>query len=140
MEFQVFKELMKSRFEIKEKYTQDNIKLTNKKEKLWYVRDITQWDINNNVENTDYAKLVNDKQYAFSIMCSKETNALQSLYNQAGFVNQNTKDELKRIVARHCLLYKKHIKMFGNNFSPSINDALQIWTNLIDGIDIELAI
>ena len=130
MEGSAYTELTKSRMEIKEQFEKENERLINKKEKLWAQNDVTKWEINEDFSRIDRVLLVRDKQYAFAKMCTNETFALNNLGLMLRYANKKNLDELKKMIANYQEKFISNVKLFANNFYPTLNDALNVWTEV----------
>ena len=125
-----FSELIIKRNEIKLNYTNENNKLNQKKEKLYLLMDINKWEIQKSYEQIDEERLLKDKNYAMKYICSKETLNVENLYNQLGYANQSTENELKKFVDLNSLKIINNIKSFANEIYPTLTDSINIWTTL----------
>ena len=56
MEGTSYEELIKNREEVKAKYVNEKVRLTNKKEKLWAAGDQTKWEIVDEFNKVDKAQ------------------------------------------------------------------------------------
>jgi hypothetical protein len=130
MEGQAYMELAKSRQVIKEQFESENKKLLSKKEKLWEKNDISKWEINEDFNKIDRILLMRDKNYAFSKMCTNETMAVNGLSIMFRYCNKKNMDELKKIINKYQESFIDNVKLFANNFYPTLNDALNIWTEI----------
>ena len=97
MENNAFNELIQDRITKKEKYSKEMNKLIKKKEELWIEKDINKWNITN-YDNIDRILLVKDKEYAFSKMCTVDTQNLVDLYNNLNYTNNSNNEQLKMII------------------------------------------
>ena len=125
-----FIELVDSRETIKQKYFTEKIKLDTKKEKLYKIMDMNKWEIEDNYGNIDRSLLLRDKNYAFSKMCTKETQALENIHKQLGYANYMNGIELKNIIEKNSKQFVETVKKFANNFYPSLNDGITLWSTL----------
>ena len=130
MESESYCELIKSRDVLKVKYTADKTKLDARKEKLWQLMDITKWEIIDDFNRVNRDLLMRDKTYAFTIMCTKETQALEGIHKQLGYANKMNMEELKKLIARNTVRYVNTVKEFTNEFYPTLTDAITIWSTL----------
>ena len=130
MEGIAYSELTKSRLVIKEKFENENKKLINKKEKLWEQNDIGKWEIDEDFNNIDRVLLMRDKQYAFSKMCTSQSHQVNNLRIMFRYSNKKNLDELKKIVNNYQERFIDNVKLFANNFYPTLNDALNVWTEV----------
>ena len=71
-----------------------------------------------------------DKAYAFSKMCTNETFALNNLGLMLRYANKKNLDELKKMIANYQEKFISNVKLFANNFYPTLNDALNVWTEV----------
>ena len=81
LEGKAYTELIERREELKAKYTQENQKLTAKKEKLYATGDITKFELGDD-KNVDRDRILHDKPYAFDHICKSDSNSLLKIYNQ----------------------------------------------------------
>ena len=130
MEGMAYSELTKSRIEIKEKFDKENEKLINKKEKLWAQNDVSKWEITEDFSRIDRVYLIRDKPYAFSKMCTSETLALNNLLIMLRYANKKNLDELKKMITNYQEKFLNNVKVFANSFYPTLNDALNVWTEV----------
>ena len=130
MEGNAYCELTKSRLIIKDRFENENKKLINKKEKLWGQNDISKWEINEDFSNIDRVLLMRDKQYAFSKMCTNESHQVNNLRIMLRYCNKKNLDELKKMVNNYQERFINNVKSFANNFYPTLNDALNTWTEV----------
>ena len=134
MEGNAYSELTKSRLIIKEKFENENKKLINKKEKLWEQNDISKWEINEDFSTIDRVLLMRDKQYAFSKMCTNESNQVNNLRIMLRYSNKKNLDELKKMVSNYQERFINNVKLFANSFYPTLNDALNVWTEVAETV------
>ena len=130
MEGSSYEELIIKREEIKNKFTAENQRLQNKKDKLWNQMDMTKWEISEDIDKIDRVLLLRDKSYACSKMCTKETLALDNLKKQLGYANKCNIDELKKLIKKYSDMYLKNLKNFADKMYPTLNDALNVWTTI----------
>jgi hypothetical protein len=137
MEGVAYEELVRSREELKNKYLSELKRLQIKKEKLWTMMDVKKWEIVDEFNNVDHILLMKDKVYAFSKMCGNETENVESLHKQLGYANRNNIEELKKMLNRNRFNFIKNIKDFTEEFYPSLNDSLNVWTEVASFADIK---
>ena len=130
MEGNAYTELSKSRQIIKDQFESEYKKLINKKEKLWEKNDISKWEIDENFDRIDRMLLIRDKQYAFSKMCTRETILVNNMSIMLRYANKKNMDELKKLMANYQERFINNVKLFANNFYPTLNDALNVWTEV----------
>ena len=130
MEGQAYTELSKSRQTIKDQFESEYKKLMNKKEKLWEKNDISKWEIDENYDRIDRMLLMRDKQYAFSKMCTRETILVNNMSIMLRYANKKNMDELKKLMTNYQETFINNVKLFANNFYPTLNDALNVWTEV----------
>ena len=121
-EFNLFSDLVRKRDDLKIKYNNELLKINLKKEKLWTQMDFSKWELNES-EKIDRSLLSKDKNYAFKRMFSKDTNILNNLHNKLGYYNKMIIDELKRMVSSHVKRFSEEIKLFSDEFYPSLTDV-----------------
>ncbi len=121
-EYCVFNDIVKMREEMKIKHNSELLKLNCKKEKLWANMDFSKWEMNEN-EKIDRNVLMKDKNIAFKKMCFKETNLLNNSHNKLGYYNKMVIDELKRMIHSHITRYIQEMKLFSEEFYPTLTDV-----------------
>ena len=104
-------------------------KLNSKKEDLWIQRDINKWNITN-YDNIDRYLLVKDKNYAFTKMCTIETQNVTNLHNKLNFCNYTNNEQLKLIIKIEKERFINNIKLFAKEFYITLNDSLNTWSEL----------
>ena len=130
MEGQAYTELSKSRQIIKDQFESENKKLINKKEKLWEKNDINKWEINEDFNRIDRVLLMRDKQYAFAKMCTRDSYLVNNLSIMLRYANKKNMDELKKLMNNYQESFINNVRLFANNFYPTLNDALNVWTEV----------
>lgn len=120
MEGTSYEELIKNREEVKAKYVNEKVRLTNKKEKLWAAGDQTKWEIVDEFNKVDKAQLKANKSYAMSTMCTRETQVLDNLKKRLGFANRTNFEELKNMIKINCAKYMVNLKGFTEEYYPSL--------------------
>ena len=130
MENLSFIDLIDSREAIRQKYANEKIKLDTKKEKLYKVMDFSKWEIEDNYGQVDRALLFRDKNYAFSVMCTKETQSLENIHKMLGYANHMNIEQLKLIIKENEKKFVEITKEFANKFYPSLNDGITLWSTL----------
>ena len=138
MEGEAYLELYNKRDEIQNRFINENIRLQNKKDKLWKQMDISKWEILENFETTDKVLLYQNKNYAYSKMCTTETNNLINLKRKLGYVNRCCFDELNKLLNKYKNSFVDNIKFFSQDLYPIINDALNVWSQIASAIDNKL--
>ena len=129
MENNAFNELIQDRITKKEKYSKEMNKLIKKKEELWIEKDINKWNITN-YDNIDRILLVKDKEYAFSKMCTVDTQNLVDLYNNLNYTNNSNNEQLKMIIKLDKDKFINNIKSFAKEFYFTLNDSLNTWSEI----------
>ena len=129
MENNAFNELIQERVTKKEEYSKEMNKLNSKKEDLWIQRDINKWNITN-YDNIDRYLLVKDKNYAFTKMCTIETQNVTNLHNKLNFCNYTNNEQLKLIIKIEKERFINNIKLFAKEFYITLNDSLNTWSEL----------
>ncbi len=128
MEGTSYSELISRRDEARDKYLNFNNKLTQKKEKHWLNKDISKWEIDEDMGKIDKAKLTQDKEYAFSKMCTKDSLLLNAYKNQLGYCNKTNIDELKNMIKNNCQKFIENDNKFCSEFYPTLTDALNVYS------------
>lgn len=129
MENDAFQELIKEREKVKAECLIVNNKLLEKKEKLWKTMDINKWEIIN-FNSIDSYKLFQDKNYAFSRMCTKDNDVAREAYNNLCFFNYMLNDQLRMLIKINCKRFIDNINEFAKEFYISLNDSLNTWSEL----------
>ena len=129
MENEAFTELIQDRLQKKEQYNKENNKLIILKEDLWIKQDINKWEITN-YDNIDRLKLFQNKDYAFSKMCTIETQRVNNLKCKYNFANYSLKEQFNLIIDIDKERYINNIKLFTKEFYITLNDSLNIWSEL----------
>ena len=125
-----FIEIFDSRENLRQKYNTEYSKLISKKEKLYTsVKDINKWEINNS-ENIDKSLLLRDKKYAFSHMCPKESQNIESMKKLLEFCNYNNYMAFKKINKENVKNFVDNMKDFTEQIFPYINDGFNIGNKL----------
>ena len=128
MEGTSYSELISRRDEARDKYLNFKNKLNQKKEKHWNNKDVAKWEIEEDMSKIDKAKLTQDKQYAFSKMCTKDTLLLNAYKNQLGYCNKTNIDELKNMIKMNCQKFIENDSNFCSEFYPTLTDALNVYS------------
>ena len=130
MENLSFIDLIDSREAIRQKYASEKQKLDAKKDKLYKIMDFSKWEIEDNYGQVDRALLFRDRNYAFSVMCTKETQALENIHKMLGYANYMNIEQLKLIIKENEKKFVEITKEFANKFYPSLNDGITLWSTL----------
>ena len=130
MENLSFIDLIDSREAIRQKYANEKLKLDTKKDKLYKIMDFSKWEIEDNYGQVDRALLFRDRNYAFSVMCTKETQALENIHKMLGYANYMNIEQLKLIIKENEKKFVEITKEFANKFYPSLNDGITLWSTL----------
>ena len=129
MEDNAFNELIQDRLIIKEQYSKEMNKLFKRKEDLWNEKDINKWNITN-YDNIDRLMLIKDKEYAFSKMCTVDTQNLINLHNKLNYTNYTNNEQLKMIIKLDKEKFINNIKIFAKEFYFTLNDSLNTWSEV----------
>lgn len=135
MEGIAFEEFIKNRENIKAEFDSVNTKLLAKKEKLWKQMDLTKWELSEDMGQIDKVLLLRDKLYAFSKMCSKETNDLNIIGKKLGYANKSSLDQLRNLIGKYQKTFIDNLKVFANEFYQTLNDGLNVWSKLASSVD-----
>ena len=130
MECGAYTELIVKRNNLKNNYFEETKKLNAKKERLWAGGDASKWEIIDDFNNIDKMRLMSDKMYAFSKMCTQDTNHIINLGNTLGFYNRRNMQELKKLMKKNCNKYMNDLKIFTDNFYPTLTDSLTVYTSI----------
>ena len=129
MENTAFNEIIENRLKKKEEYIKENNKLIIIKEDLWNKQDVNKWNITN-YDNIDRFQLMNDKNYAFSKMCTIETEKVNNLKYKFNFANYENREQFDLIININKERFINNIKSFTKEFYITLNDSLNIWSEL----------
>ena len=129
MENSAFNELIQERLKKMEEYTKENNKLIIIKEDLWNKKDINKWNITN-YDSIDRFLLIQDKNYAFSKMCTIETERVNNLKYKFNFTNKANREQFDLIINYNKERFINNIKSFTKEFYITLNDSLNIWSEL----------
>ena len=130
LEGKAYSELIVRREELKDKYNSENMRITNKKEKLFNTGDINKMEINPDDKTLNKQSLISDKAYAFEHICVEDTKALEKLHNQLGYANKMNLRELRKLIKEYCGRFIENMEAFNTGFYPTITDLLNTWTNV----------
>ena len=129
MENNAFNELIEDRLKKKEEFNKENNKLLVMKEDLWITQDINKFNITN-YDNIDRFQLIKNKDYAFSKMCTIETQRVNNLKYKFNFANYTNREQLDMIININQEKFINNIKTFTKDFYITLNDSLNIWSEL----------
>lgn len=135
MEGTTYEELIKSRDELKVKYIYDHNKLCSKKDKLWANMDIMKWEIIDELDRVDRLLLVRDRSYAIAKMCTRETQIVDNYRKQLDYANNMNNEELRRLINQNAIKYSLNMKKFIDSLYPSLNDGLNVWSEIASNLD-----
>ena len=121
-------DLLERRNIIKKKFSTDNNKLQAKMEKLFETGDPNKYEIDD-LNKIDKNQL-KDKNYAFTIMCTKENISLNELKNKLGYYNMMCFNELMQKQKKDSVKYMDNIKNFIENFYPTLTDGINVYSSL----------
>ena len=125
--------LIKKRENIKNLFINEYKKLDIKKEKMWKYEDIKKWGINyekNKNFDIDNVKLLKDKNYAKKKMLYKETQELEIIKNNFGYINHMNKEGVNFLLDNFINGFKVFIMNFVKEFYPTLNDFINFWSDL----------
>ena len=92
--------------------------------------DITKWEIIDDFNRVNRDLLMRDKTYAFTIMCTKETQALEGIHKQLDYANKMNMEELKKLISKNTVRFVNTVKEFTNEFYPTLTDGISVWSTL----------
>ena len=130
LEGKAYNELIQRREDLKQKYNNENARVTMKKEKLFNLKDIFKMEIDYNDTSIDKKRLLKDKPYAFEHICIADTRELERINNQLGYANKMNMRELKKMLKEYCVRYVNNIAALNQEFNQTIGDMNNISTNL----------
>ena len=123
-----FKEILEKREKLNTIFINENKKLRYKKEKLCIYGDVNKFEIDKN-QHIDFERLIKDKRYTLSVICTNETKKILQMYKVLGYANKMAKSEVKKMIVENCKKYNENLNLFGEEFNFSIKDFNQIWSN-----------
>lgn len=135
MEGVAYQELITSREELKNQYINDYERLLTKKDKLWATMDLTKWEIIDDSHKIDRILLMRDKSYATAKMCTMETQFVENLRKQLDYAHAMNQEELRKMLEGYSFSYKSNLKQFIEALYPSLNDGLNVWSQLRSNFD-----
>ena len=109
-----FKEILEKREELHIKFINENKKLRYKKEKLFIYGDINKFEIDKN-QHIDFERLIKDKRYTLSVICTNETKKILKMYKVLGYANKMAKSEVKKMIIENCKKYSENLNLFEKN-------------------------
>ena len=126
----IFIDLFENRENLRQKYITEKNKLNAKKEKLYKINDINKWEIEDNYGKVDQARLMRDKNYAFEKMCTRNTQSLENIHKQLGYINFMNVLQLQDKIEKNEKKLIENIKQFTEIFYTSINQEIAAWSPL----------
>ena len=131
-----FVEILYKEEGMREDYFVKKNKLLIKKENLWPIKDITKWEANQ-MENIDMIKIYQDKDYAFEIMCYKETELIENLKGFISYYYYNNQDTFKSFLNDIEKLFIKYLEDFVKKFQLTLSDSFDIYSTLTMNLQLE---
>jgi sorting nexin-7/30/sorting nexin-8 len=125
-----YSELINSREQLRNKFLNENTKLNSKKEKLFIIKDINKWEIDEFLNPNERDKLFIDKDFAFSKMCTKDNQSVNNIFKQLGYANYTNLIELNKIIEERKKIFVENMKSFTEEFYPTLTDGINVWTTL----------
>ena len=103
---------------------------------MWPIKDITKWEANQ-MENIDMIKIYQDKDYAFEIMCYKETELIENLKGFISYYYYNNQDTFKSFLNDIEKLFIKYLEDFVKKFQLTLSDSFDIYSTLTMNLQLE---
>lgn len=125
-----FSEILDQQEEIRAEYDSLKKTLDAKKDFLWKQGTIDKWALNEIKDTVDRAMLLQDKNYAYKKMCYDETQELMKVYNKLGYFYYSNSEQFTDIIKTFENDAKTNVKVFVDKFGPTINDSVQIYSEL----------
>ena len=125
-----FSEILDQQEEIKAEYDSLKKTLDAKKDSLWKLGTIDKWELNEIKDTVDRSMLLQDKNYAYKKMCYDETQELLKVYNKLGYFYYSNSEQFNEIIKKFENDAKINVKVFVDKFGPTINDSVQIYSEL----------
>ena len=129
-EMDSFNEILTKQEELKNEFLTKQTKLNAKKENFWLEKNIQKWEMNNYENNIDMVKIYNDKNYALSKMCPKETSELNSLKDLIGYYFYRSGDNFINILKEYENNFIKNLEEFCNLIQPTLTEGITVWSHL----------
>ena len=124
-----FIDLIDNRGVLRQKFIVEKNKLLAKKEKLYAVKDINKWEMNN-IEEIDKPLLFRDKTYAFQHMCAKDSQMVNNIYKHLTNANYMNYVEFKNIINKNQLTFVESTKEFAKIELNLFNEGMKLWEKL----------
>lgn len=121
LEGEAFQELVAKRTSYENRYTSEFQRIALKKDKLFNTKDVSKFEIT--APSYDQNRILSDKTYAFTVMCGKDNNLLDSIEKFVQYYNKMSLTQLKTLVKQHCDRFYDNFKQFDAMYYPSINDV-----------------
>ena len=118
-----FLNLMESRTQLENKFNSELIKIAIKKDRLFNTKDLSKFEIAPGSPVYDSKRILVDKQYAFSLMCTKDNIALFEKEKFLRYFNEQIIFQLKLLVNQYKKRYIENFVKFDELFYPSLNDV-----------------
>ena len=133
----VYVELFEKQEELINEFQTMKINLLTKKETLWKTMDVSKWEIGELPNNgiIDNVKLIKDKNYALSKMCTKDNIELNEVYLKLGYSFNKNNENFYFFKNKVNNDLKLSIQNFSNKFSSTVNDLLDSWSNMQSNIE-----
>ena len=133
----VYVELFEKQEELINEFQTMKINLLTKKETLWKTMDVSKWEIGELPNNgiIDNVKLIKDKNYALSKMCTKDNIELNEVYLKLGYSFNKNNENFYFFKNKVNNELKLSIQNFSNKFSSTVNDLLDSWSNMQSNIE-----
>ena len=125
-----YNELIYSRDQLRNKFINENARLNSKKEKLFVIKDFNKWEIDEFLNPNDRERLLIDKDFAFSKMCTKDNQSINNVFKQLGYANYTNLLELNKIIEERKKLIVENMKSFTEEFYPTLTDGINVWSTL----------
>ncbi|MCQ2819250.1 MAG: hypothetical protein MJ252_18460 [archaeon] len=126
MEGEAFQEVVNARNTTENKYSSEFTKISLKKDKLFNTHDVNKFEISPQGPVYDTKRMLTDKTYAFTIMCSKDNANLEKTEKFMYYQNKMALSQLKTLVRSLCDRFYNNFKEFDAIYYPSINDVKYI--------------
>ena len=99
--------------------------------------DVSKWEIGELPNNgiIDNVKLIKDKNYALSRMCTKDNIELNEVYLKLGYSFNKNNENFYFFKNKVNNDLKLSIQNFSNKFSSTVNDLLDSWSNMQSNIE-----
>eukprot|EP00825_Cyclidium_porcatum_P024644 TRINITY_DN2701_c0_g1_i8.p1 TRINITY_DN2701_c0_g1~~TRINITY_DN2701_c0_g1_i8.p1 ORF type:complete len:199 (-),score=29.58 TRINITY_DN2701_c0_g1_i8:228-824(-) len=126
------RDLISKTNDIEKTYIKYKTTLWDKKERQFRLtKDITKWEIQVNPQKYDVELIKKDKQAAFQVMYTKETQIQNQMRDNYGYYLNCVFEETQRIFQKRCEYYHNFFKIFSLYQTDTINEQIKQWGQIV---------